>query len=414
MTIEINFKELDADTSKEIRHFILEQTKIGVKFWSTQETYSFENGTVFKFKNNLFLRKRKEGKDGVRYELLSNKEKLGEGGYGEVRKIKRTLAIAENEIHSKKEGKNGQRRVVKIQDHSKRNTINVLYNEYELTQRADQLHIKEPTLSDDSENASSYTVMMLAPGKELFDIINEDTSKTKILTTKQRLDLSIALLMAVKERLTSKNIIHRDLKPDNIFVKLDEPIKVTILDYGLAMDVNKLAEKTRGSACYLAPELLEDPLNASYKGDVFSIARIICLVWGTLNDTYNPTLFEDSSDAVALSTTQRLENLFDGINNIGFGLQSLICSTLQEMLETDPEFRCSIDEAIDLFSSFKIEEQKQNDSNVISLQNRIPSNENRNSFFKSRQDSSEDFYESSEESILSSNADESSDELQFC
>ncbi|MBA3537702.1 MAG: protein kinase [Tatlockia sp.] len=423
MTLEINFKTIDTETSKKIHHFILEQAKTGVKIWSTQEIYSLEDGTEFKFKNNLFQRKRKNGKEGVRYELVSNKEKLGEGGYGEVRKIKRTLALDKNGIHSKKEGKNGQRRAVKKQEHSKRNSLSALQNEYELTERADQLHIKEPTLSDDSKNATSYTVMMLAPGKEIFDIINEDRLKTEVLTTKQRLDLSVALLRAVKERLTSREIIHRDLKPDNIFVKLDElPIKITILDYGLAMDVNKLAEKTRGSPCYLAPELLEDPLNASYKADVFSIARIITLVWGASNDTYDSTLFEDSSDAFALTTTQRLENLFSGINDIGFGLQTLIVSTLQEMLETDPEYRSSIDEAIDLFSSFEIEEQKQPDSlinptvlaenKVIPLEKRASST--RFSFFKSHRDSSDDSYESSDKIAQNLISHESSNELQFC
>ncbi|MBA2710306.1 MAG: protein kinase [Tatlockia sp.] len=350
MAIEINFKKLDVATSKILRQFFLEQMNLGLKFWSKDDRHFLKDGTEIRFKNDLIARESKMGKEGLRYESISNKKPLGEGGYASVRKIKHTVTLGENEILPKKYGKNARRRVVKIQEHSQRNNLIHLQNEFNLTSRAEHLHIKVPTKASELEDTTSFTVMKLAPGKEAYDIINEDRNKTP-LTTRQRFEISLALLQAVQEQVTSKGIIHRDLKPDNIFIDLGMPIQVNIIDYGLAMDENEIEEKTRGTTTFLAPELLDDPLSASFKADVFSAARILFLIWGGLNDTYDQELYADCSDVYDLTLTQRMENLFEGIKDLSYGGQALISSNLMEMLESQPEYRCSLEDAIELFSS---------------------------------------------------------------
>ncbi len=423
MSIEINFKELDAETSKKLQQFFFQQMQLGIKFWSKNETYVLEDKTEIKFKNDLFQRERKIGKEGLRYEIISNKDPLGEGGYGTVNKIKHTLAISEKEIILKKVGTNNRRRIVKIQEHRKSNNLEDLQNEYELANRAEHLHIKKPTRTSDLENASSYTVMMLLPGKEVIDVVNEDRVQTNILTTKQRFEISINLLRAVEKQVTSKGIIHRDLKPDNILLDLGKQIQVNIIDFGLAMDMDKISQKTRGSLLYLAPELLDDPQSASDKSDVFSIARILFLIWGGHNDTYDPDIYDNESDVYDLTTAQRIENLFTGIKDLGFGAQSQISSTLMEMLDTIPEFRCSLEDAIDVFTFLAENSEKHiidpstscnfgKNNIAVDRNNSSEFFKQRNSFFKPYDSPSEN---TSDDNYISNEkiSDESAEELQF-
>jgi serine/threonine protein kinase len=363
MPVEINLKQVDSQKTKLLLQFFADQSQLGTKVWLKDSTYSFADGSEFRFRNDLFERERKEGKIGVRYEAISRKAALGKGVYGITSKIKGTLSLDEDTFRFKKQGKDEKRRVVKTQPHMpEKNSLADLQNEYELTKRADHLSIKQPTLLKASSTSHlSLTVMDELPGRELFAIIQDDLNGIKVLTTKQRFELSQSLLIALKEQVTSKEIVHRDIKPQNIFVDMKGPIAVNIFDYGLALDAKKQDGRAKGSPGFIAPELFIYPSKASDKTDVFSMARVIALLWGLDMGKGSYNLGTNFNIYCSLSPEQRLEGLFNGINDLNSQKKDTIRSVLLSMLETDPTARFSLEQATNDFPSFE------NESKVLAV-----------------------------------------------
>jgi serine/threonine protein kinase len=345
MAIEIDLtQEQKPEVLEKLQQFFDDQAKLGVKLWRSGDVFTLNDGTDFQFKYALFQRKRKDGHEGFCYELLSLKDPLGKGSYGLVHKIKRTVTFTKDSLQIKKYGKDELGRVVKVQDHSGENPLENLQTEYELSKASDRLAIKEPTLVGNPNHPTSLTVMNRLPGRELFDIIDDDYEGRNVLTLKQRFELSKALLVALED-LSRKGIVHRDLKPENIFVDLNKnPIAVTIFDYGLGFFANAPDGKPAGSRAYVSPEIV-DPDEVSYKADVYSMARVIAKLWRVDTKTY----MDDLNFLWPL--TDRIANLFNGIL-LPFEKQNEVRVALSGMLKTDPQHRYSIDQAISKFPSF--------------------------------------------------------------
>ena len=368
--LEINLKNIVPEHVKKLLQFFDSQEKSGIKAWEKGVTYAFADGTEFTFKNDVFQRARKAGHEGVRYETVSNKMQLGEGGFGKVRRIKGTVSldVAQEEIHFKKRGTGGKRRVVKIQQHTEdANPLSQYQEGFVLAKRATHLAIKEPTVVDRSlDSQTSYTVMNEVAGREFFDIRADDYEGIDVLSTQERIDLTNAMLVALKEQVTEQGLVHRDIKPENIMVDLGPPIGVKIIDYDMSMDTPD--GEALGTEGYYAPEMISDPMSTSAKSDVYSMARVIALIWRVDLATYienedypyTPHLFipEDT-----------LFGIFDGIYDLSEEEKICIERTLTGMLENDPNQRFSIDEAIDSFAFLGTGEE-------ITYWNDDPANEN--------------------------------------
>lgn len=76
--------------------------------------------------------------------------------------------------------------------------------------------------------------MKRMPGMELESIFIKLFDNPNYLTESQRIKITYALLLALKNQVIDKGIIHRDIKPENIHVQAAEPVEVNIFDYGLA------------------------------------------------------------------------------------------------------------------------------------------------------------------------------------
>ena len=55
--------------------------------------------------------------------------------------------------------------------------------------------------------------------------------------------------------LRSRGVIHRDLKPDNLMITTDDRVHLTLIDFGLARDVDAGCWTRVGSTFYMAPEV---------------------------------------------------------------------------------------------------------------------------------------------------------------
>ena len=373
IVLEINLKNIDQQNTKKLLQFFESQAQLNIKVWKKDGIYTFADGTKFTFKNDIFQRERKEGHDGVRYEVISNKTPLGEGGFGKVIEIKRTLALDQDkeEIRLKKQGKNGRRRAVKIQVHNDTNSSTDLQKRFEFSKRATHLAIKQPTLVDANlPSETSYTTMARLPGRELFDIINEDDNGTRLLSTDERIELTKALLRALKSQVCERGLIHRDIKPENIMVDLGSQIVANIIDYDSSTD--KPDGDIQGTPGYYAPEITSDPMSTSDKSDVYSMARVIALIWrvdfGTYDEPYNPDL---------LTPEDMLVGIFSDINDLREEEKQCIETLLLGMLKHNLTERLSIDEGVTVFSFFDreamLDETDPNDPEINEISNIVAS-----------------------------------------
>lgn len=387
MAEQLNLKKLSIENEIKLSIFFEQQTKNGVTAWGKNKIYFFHDRTEFQFKNDLYQRQRKKRRGGFRYEIISNKDPIGKGGFGVVKKIKGTLAYNRAQFNFKKYRKNGRRRVVKIQH---RDSINSIKKEYKLSKLAKQLAIKKPNIIPlpNSTFQSCFTMDEL-PGKSLFEILQNDRNKIRILTTIERIQLSQLLLLALKQQVTDLGIVHRDIKLENILVDLGPPIVVNIIDYGLAMEANNPDNASVGSPWYVAPEMLLNPSSTSAKADVFSMARVIALFWNINFKTYRGFL----NEIINYTPLERLEDLFKDIHDLAPEDSIIIKNTLLSMLVNDPEKRISLDEAIARFALLG-----QNNPERLTLMQNNRNATTKISFFEQKKVASENLLSGSESS----------------
>ncbi|KAI0806357.1 kinase-like domain-containing protein [Xylaria sp. FL0064] len=80
--------------------------------------------------------------------------------------------------------------------------------------------------------------------------------------------------------LHDKGIIHRDLKPSNIMVSARRPIRVKLVDFGLATDTEQSVRTFAGTPAYFAPEFASR--RYTNKVDIWSLGVIIMELLGQL------------------------------------------------------------------------------------------------------------------------------------
>jgi serine/threonine protein kinase len=267
-----------------------------------------------------------------------------------------------------------QPQVVKIQLHCscgdgaegtsciKHNPKKSLQNEVYLAQKVPHLNCQRPVMHLER----SCTRMNKLPGKDLFTILKQDELRETLLSLQQRMDLSLAILKALKTQVTDQGIIHRDIKPENILVHLGTTLNVGIIDYGHAIEMPNGTDIYNHDRCgtlvYVAPEVLSS--TTSDNGylqtpamDLFSIARVLVLIWGGCDQSYS---YKHSTIYWYYLHSEHFKQITPLFSNISradhdilkkFELNLKIHDFLKRLLSLPPKNRGDIDTAISLFGS---------------------------------------------------------------
>ena len=121
--------------------------------------------------------------------------------------------------------------------------------------------------------------------------------RTKGLTLHESLALirQVALALDVAHQ---QGIVHRDIKPGNLFLRDGEVDRVTLLDFGIARQMEADGSLTQtgevlGTPQYMSPEQASGQLNVSPSVDVFSLG---CVLFECL--TGKPPFFDDQVSVV--------------------------------------------------------------------------------------------------------------------
>ncbi|MGQ3891981.1 protein kinase domain-containing protein [Legionella sp. CNM-4043-24] len=311
------------------------------QIWLKDSLIKLEDGSEFMLPVQVFKRERQPGKEGVRFEFINHEQRMGEGEFGRNFLIAGTLQADQFKSAGRLD-KHGQskERLVKIQVHDARYPPALASSEYRQARKSNHLHIKRPVFHrTDPRQALSYTVMRRMPGCELLRVISDDIRlPEKKLSLKQRFELSIALLQALKTQVHDHGIIHRDIKLENIFVNMDaDPISVSILDYGLAVNAANPGFSPAGNMFFAAPEQFRSrPETFTQSLDVYAMARIVALIFRVSKHSYREYKPRRSIDDM-------LGGLFYGIDDISDVQKTGIRKLLELGLQANPGRRLSLE-----------------------------------------------------------------------
>ena len=244
----------------------------------------------------------------------------------------------------------------------------MIEKELEFTQAAGQLTVQPLAWihSEETDKLTNYMVMDKAPGRELFDILGEDSEKIAILSLHDRMEFSNNLLAAVLQ-FSQEGIVHHDLRTVNVMADINTHT-VKVIDFGLAGKDKELTHRRRGSLPYLPKELVEAIFHKreyiqTTKIDVFAAARMLVELWGGADNSFDledPTRFDRNLRTYkAYLTGHTFSTLCDLFKRIPTAdrqtlsdakLLDPIKKLLKQMLDNDPEERLSMQEAVSKFS----------------------------------------------------------------
>jgi len=197
----------------------------------------------------------------VEDKYVVDRKKVGEGGFGCVRK-----ARCKN---------TGAWRAVKSIARSAVPEPELLREEIDIMRLLDHPHIVR--LSETFEDKCwVYIVMELCEGGELFQQICEARTFTEMVAA----NCTRQMLLAVNY-LHQNCIMHRDLKPENFLLAAKGPLYSAILkliDFGFSKRVvpDKPCETLCGTLLYIAPEVLDEKYHLN--ADVWSLGVIVYLM----------------------------------------------------------------------------------------------------------------------------------------
>jgi len=201
-----------------------------------------------------------------RYKL---REKLGEGGFGEVwaaeqrEPVRRRVAL----------------KIIKL-GMDTRQVVARFEAERQALALMDHPNIARVLDAGATENGRPYFVMELVRGMPITKYGDQAN-----LSTRDRLDLFIRVAQAIQHA-HQKGIIHRDIKPSNILVTLhdSEPVP-KVIDFGIAKATQaELTEKTIytqysqfiGTPAYMSPEQAElSGLDIDTRSDIYSLGVLL-------------------------------------------------------------------------------------------------------------------------------------------
>ena len=179
----------------------------------------------------------------------------------------------------------------------------------------------------DGRHDVHFMAMELLPGRDLFDLVNEQGALPCRHAARFIRQAAFGLQFA-----HDAGLVHRDVKPGNLFLHDDGNIR--LLDLGLANDFESEESLTRdynervlGTADYLSPEQAIDSHLADARSDVYSLG---CTFYFLL--TGRPPFYEGSLTQRILAHQTKMP---DPVHNFRSDVPSALIDLLSDMLQKD-------------------------------------------------------------------------------
>ncbi|WP_298623477.1 protein kinase [uncultured Legionella sp.] len=318
----------------------------------------------------LLKRTKEKKSETSRIEVLEQK-KCSSGGFSKLFKSLGVLIPEQNYLFKSKPPEHS--RVCKVISLTEKFTQAMVIRESSYTKMNTLLHCKTPVF----DKTHGYLVMRNAGTSDLYELLNNSA-----LSTLQKMQLTFAILEAIKNQVHELGLIHSDIKPENIMVDPDN-MGVRIIDYAFAYEAElPRISSISGSLEFLAPETLYDNIKTQ-KSDSFAAGLSIAELWGD-QSTFPITRDQSFQDVYEFHLTRTWKNLFvnDSLND---NMKKKIIKILDDLTRIDPDTRSSIDDALnewEIILKDYIEEDAQQDTSPTPHQQRSPIHStNKNLFF---------------------------------
>lgn len=214
--------------------------------------------------------------------FVMNPMPLGKGSFGEVSSVIGSWSVAGDQFSYKIKTLD-KKRVVKSYHRGSKSAK----KEFDLLRAVPHLSARyQPAQTGNNQ----LLLMRQQPGVSLKTLIEQAKISPEILTVRQRLEISIAILEALDSQAKNYGLNHCDIKPDNLIVNLGPPVTVKLIDYGLALPTQStISRHVAGTRRYMAPEILESRIFEEYRDkkikadtstDLFSAALSLAELWG--------------------------------------------------------------------------------------------------------------------------------------
>ncbi|XP_063725434.1 serine/threonine-protein kinase Nek4-like isoform X3 [Symsagittifera roscoffensis] len=253
-----------------------------------------------------------------RYEKI---EKIGEGSYGQVWKVK----LRDDPANSKNKF---VLKLIRLEKASKKERE---YAEQEVKLLKTLSHPNIVSFKDhfwyDSKQTQLGIVMSLCEGGDLYKVLKSKKGGGK-LSEHEVMQWFIQIALAV-QYLHSKNILHRDLKTQNIFLTRSNLVKVGDLGIARELKEDEMASTLIGTPYYMSPEIFQN-IPYSYKSDIWSLGCIL----------YEMTSLKHAFTAHAFSSL--VHKIINGEPpKMPTGYSKGVCDLISRMLNREIEARPS-------------------------------------------------------------------------
>ena len=295
---------------------------------------------------NLFFVKsmvcNKKKSAGYAYEIIG--DQIGAGSYG---KVYGSLGTLTSSISGRFLVKPASHVIKEVyHDEKRRNKKENVFTEFAMARRI-HLRSKKPVIisTQEAHKNISFRVEDFQKGVTLAALMQEDrTCNGFVFSTEKRLELSIALLFALKEQVHAGGVIHRDINPGNIKVHMvgpDNTIIVKFLDPGFAKDSQTECYEGVGSPLYRSLESFENrPTNEL--SDLYGMAILIAELWGeNYPASYTHDAIYEFSKSPQFVTLYHLGNI-----NLDAETKNKFKQVIESMSHPDQGGRCSVGDAI--------------------------------------------------------------------
>ena len=231
-------------------------------------------------------------------------EKVGEGAYGTVYKVKKG-----QDIFILKQ--------ISLLNHTKNETDKIMSEVKILSSINSNYVVKYYDSFIEDQNLN--IIMEYCEKGDLSKFIEEHESKGK-LDENTILNLFIKITLGLAD-IHKMKILHRDLKPLNIFLKKDLDVRVGDLGIAKVLDKTFYAKTQIGTPLYISPEICQDK-PYDYKSDIWALG---CVLYELC--TFNPPFMGDSQPAIVVKI---LFQNFKPIENYSPNLKNLINQILNK------------------------------------------------------------------------------------